>query len=59
MNAIDIMGINFTTKLRAVEESVCLEDHTDMGPVVHEESAQHTGAFIVFCLFVSELHRSA
>ena len=69
MDAIDIMGINFTTKLRAREEAVCLEDHTDMGPVVHEKSAQHAWACIAFCLvglriawmhlFVSEFHGSA
>ena len=59
MDAIDIMGIHFTFKHRALEEAVCLEDHTNVGPVVHAESAQHAWACIVFCLFVSELHGSA
>ena len=58
MSAIDIVGIHFMFNLRALEEAVCLEDHTDMGPVVHEEFAHHAWACIAFCLFVSKLHGS-
>ena len=41
---IDIMGINLTTNLVARDEAVCLEDHTDVGPVVHEQLCHHVWA---------------
>ena len=59
MDATDEMVMHFLLKLSESEDIVCIEDHTNMGPVVHEESAQHAWAYIVFCLFVSELHGSA
>ena len=58
MNTSKIMVTDGLAKHRTLEELICFEDNTYMSPVVQEESDQHARAFIVFCLFVSEIHRS-
>ena len=44
MYAIDKMGSNFLPNRVAGVEAICLEDHTNVGPVVQEEFAQHAWA---------------
>ena len=43
MNAIDAMSSNFITNRLTIDEVVCLEDHTEMGPVVHENLTNMLG----------------